>query len=159
VRATRASSAWTRPFSRQWRHHLRHHRLIAIFPDAHLDFVGEVDAVDLLQEAMNEMLAGLLAFGDDVDAGIFLQLHRQHGGVALGARQLVALGFPGRPQRVGFGQPFRLRQGAGDRGWKQHGSLPVVLIERLSAMSYDRRTEQQKSPSPGRFPAPSQGEP
>jgi hypothetical protein len=24
-----------------------------------------------------------------------------------------------------------------------------VLIERLSAMSYDRRTEQQKSPSPG----------
>jgi hypothetical protein len=26
---------------------------------------------------------------------------------------------------------------------------PTVLIERLSAMSYDRGTEQQKSPSPG----------
>ena len=94
----------------QRRHHLRHHRLVAVFADAHLDLVGEIDAVDLLQKAVDEMLAGLLALGDDIDAGILLQLHRQHGGVALGARQFVSLGLPGRPQRVRLGQPFRLRQ-------------------------------------------------
>jgi hypothetical protein len=108
----------------QRRHYLRHHRLVAVFADSHLDLVGEVDAFDLLQKAVDEMLPRLFAFGDDVDAGILLQLHRQHGGVALGARQFVALRFPGRPQFVGFGQPFRLRQRAGDRGWKQHGGLP-----------------------------------
>ena len=108
----------------QRRHHLRHHRLVAVVADSHLDLVGEVDAFDLLQEAVDEMLARLLALGDDVDAGIFLQLDRQQGGVALGARQFVALRFPRRPQFVGFGQPFRLRQRAGDRGWKQHIGLP-----------------------------------
>ena len=125
VRATRASSAWTRPFSCQRRHHLRHHRLVAVFADSHLDLVGEVDALDLLQEAVDEMLPRLLALGDDIDAGVLLQLYRQHGGVALGARKFVALRFPGRPQHIGLGQPFRLRQRAGDRGWKQHGGLPV----------------------------------
>jgi len=111
----------------QRRHHLRHHRLVAIFADSHLDLVGEVDALDLLQKTVNEMLAGLLALGDDVDPGIFLQLHRQQGGIALGARQFGACGFPGRPQRVGFGQPFRFRQRAGDRGWKQHVGVSLVV--------------------------------
>src|ERR1700748_2450520 len=69
---------------------------------------------------MDKMLPGLLALGDDIDAGVFLQFHRQHGGVTLGALKLGALGFPGRPQHVGLGQPFRFRQRAGDRGWKQH---------------------------------------
>ena len=46
---------------------------------------------------MDEMLARLLALGDDIDSGIFLQLYRQHGGVAFGARELRALRFPGRP--------------------------------------------------------------
>ena len=116
-------------FQPQRRHHLRHHRLVAVVADSHLDLVGEIDALDLLQEAVDEMLAGLLALGDDVDAGVFLQLHRQQRGVALGARQFVALGFPGRPQRVGLGQPFRLRQRAGDRGWKQHGRLPGRFLD------------------------------
>ena len=58
----------------QRRHHLRHHRLVAVFADSHLDLVGEIDALDLLQEAMDEMLPRLLALGDDVDAGVFLQL-------------------------------------------------------------------------------------
>jgi hypothetical protein len=39
------------------------------------DLVGEIDAVDLLQKSMDEMLSRLLAFGDDVDAGIFLNFH------------------------------------------------------------------------------------
>jgi hypothetical protein len=90
-----------------------------------LRVVGEIDAVHLFQKTVNEMLAGLLALGDDIDASVFLQLHRQHGGVALGASKFVALRLPGRPQHIGFGQPFRLRQGACDGGWKQHGSLPV----------------------------------
>ena len=109
---------------RQRRHHLRHHRLVAVLADAHLDLVGEIDALDLFQEAMNEMLAGLLTLGDDVDAAILLQLYCQHGGVALGAGELIAFGFPGRPQRIRLGQPFRFRQGAGDRRWKQHEGLP-----------------------------------
>jgi hypothetical protein len=36
------------------------------------------------------MLSGLLGLGNDIDAGILLQLHRQHGGVALGAGELCA---------------------------------------------------------------------
>ena len=63
----------------------RHHRLVAVVADAHLDLVGEVDAVDEFQEAVHEMLARLLAVGDDVDAGVLLQLHRQQGGVELAA--------------------------------------------------------------------------
>src|SRR6266852_942114 len=93
----------------QWRHHLRHHRLVAILADSHLDLVGKVDAFDLLQKAVDEMLARLFALGDDVDAGVFLQFQRQQGGVALGAGQFSAGRFPGCPQRVRFGQPFRLR--------------------------------------------------
>ena len=85
----------------QRRHHLRHHRLVAVFADSHLDLVGEIDALDLLQEAVDEMLAGLLALGDDVDAGILLQLDRQHGGVALGAGELVALDFQGAHSMLG----------------------------------------------------------
>ena len=61
----------------------RHHRLVAIVADAHFDLVGEVDAVDEFQKAVNEMLARLLAVGDDVDAGILLQLHREQRGVEL----------------------------------------------------------------------------
>jgi len=61
VRAMRASSAWTRR-STAGCHHLRHHRLVAILADSHLDLVGEIDAFDLLQKAVDEMLARLLAF-------------------------------------------------------------------------------------------------
>ena len=69
--------------------------------------------------------ATILAVKLQEDAGVFLQFYRQHGSVALGARQLVALRFPGRPQLVGLGQPFRLRQRAGDGGWKQHDGLSI----------------------------------
>jgi len=33
---------------------------------------AKVDPFDLFQKAMHKVLAGLLALGDDVDAGIFL---------------------------------------------------------------------------------------
>ena len=57
--------------------HHRHHRLIAVGADAHLDFVGGIDAVDEFQEAVHEMLARHFAVADDVDAGVFLQFDRQ----------------------------------------------------------------------------------
>src|SRR5213593_4420610 len=97
--------------------------------DAGIDIVTEGEQarqhfvhgfLDLFEEAVDEMLTGLFALSDDIDAGVLLQLHRQHGGVALGAGELVALRLPGGPERVRFGQPFRLRQRACDRGWKQH---------------------------------------
>jgi hypothetical protein len=113
---------------RQRRHHLRHHRLVAVLADSHLDLVGEIDALDLLQKSMHEMLTRLLALGDDVDAGVLLQLERQHGRVALGARKLRARRLPRRPQHVRLGKPFRLRQGAGDRGWKQHRCSPGLFL-------------------------------
>ena len=124
ARATRRLVGVDAALQRQRRHHLRHHRLVAVVADSHLDLVGEVDALDLLEKAVDEMLPRLLALGDDVDAGVLLQLYRQHGGVALGVREFVAGGFPGRPQLVRLGQPFRLRQRAGDRGWKQHRASP-----------------------------------
>ena len=79
------------------RHNLWHHRLVAIFADSHFDLVGEIDSLDLFQEAVNEMLARLLAFGDDIDPGVFLHLQRQQRGVPFGPGQFSPLGFPGRP--------------------------------------------------------------
>ena len=55
----------------------RHHRLVAVVADSHLDLVREVDAVDPLQKAVHEMLARLFAVADDVDAAILLQLDRE----------------------------------------------------------------------------------
>ena len=77
-------------FQRERGDHLRHHRLVAVFADAHLDLVREVDPVDLFQEAMNEVLTRLFALGDDVDPRRFLQLDREQRGVALGPRQFIA---------------------------------------------------------------------
>src|SRR5207253_7786203 len=54
----------------------RHHRLVTVAADAHLDAFGKVDALDELQKAMDEMLARLLAVADDVDPGILLLLDR-----------------------------------------------------------------------------------
>ena len=34
--------------------------------------MGKIDSLDLFQKAVDEMLARLLAFGDDIDSGVFL---------------------------------------------------------------------------------------
>ena len=52
------------------------------------------------EEAVDEMLPRLFALGDDVDAGVFLDLDRQQRGVAL-AGQLLALIFHGAHSRFG----------------------------------------------------------
>ena len=102
--------------------HGRHHRLVAVVADAHLDLVREVDAVDEFEKAVDEMLARLLAVGDHVDAGVLLQLERQQRGVELAVGEVGAGEPPLRPQLVGLGEPGRLRQAAGDGGRKH----PVV---------------------------------
>ena len=96
--------------------HRRHHRLVAVVADAHLDAPVEVDAVDVLQEPVHEMLARLLAIGDDVDAGILLLLDGQQRRIALGRGKVLAGQLPWRPQHVRFGEPGGLGQAAGDRG-------------------------------------------
>jgi hypothetical protein len=96
------------------------HRLVAVVADAHLD-AFEVDAVDRFEKAVHEMLARLLAVGDDVDAGVLLQLEREERGVALGLGQLLAFEPPRRPQLVGLGEPGRFRQAAGDRQHRMRG--------------------------------------
>ena len=120
ARASCASKAWTRPLSFSGADHLRHHRVVAVVADAHLHLVLEVDAFDLLEKAVDEVLARLLAVADDVQPGVLLRLDPQQRGIGLGLAQFVALGLPLRPELVGFGQPARLGQAACDRGG-EHG--------------------------------------
>ncbi len=94
------------PLQAQRRHHLRHHRLVAVGADSHLHLVGKIDALDVLQEAVHEMLPRLLPLGDDVDPRIFLQLDRKQGGVALGGGKLLGRRLPRRPQAIRLGKPF-----------------------------------------------------
>ena len=54
---------------------------------------------------MDEVLARLLAVGDDVDAGILLQLDREKRRVALAGFEFGTTEPPRRPQLVGFGEP------------------------------------------------------
>ena len=75
---------------RQRAAHHRHHRFVAVGADAHLDLVGEVDAIDEFKKAVHEMLTRHFAVADDVDAGVFLQLDREQRGVELALRELVA---------------------------------------------------------------------
>ena len=98
----------------------RHHRLVAVVADAHLDLAVEIDAVDEFEKAVHEMLARLLAVADDVDAGVLLLLDGEQGGVELGGGELVARELPRRPQLVRLGEPGRLRQAAGDGGGEEH---------------------------------------
>ena len=101
-------------------HHLRHHRVIAVVADAHLHLVLEVDAFDRFEKAVHEVLAALLAVGDDVQAGVLLLLDPEQGGVALGLAQRIALLAPLRPQLLGFGEPAGFGQAAG-KGGLEHG--------------------------------------
>ena len=99
----------------------RHHRLVAVGANAHLDLAREVDALDELEEPVDEVLARLLAVADDVDAGVLLLLDREQGRVELGGVQLGPRQAPGRPEPVGLREPGRLGQAAGDGGLEHGG--------------------------------------
>ena len=101
-------------------HHLGHHRVIAIVPDAHLDLVLEVDALDRFEKAVHEVLATLLTVGDDVQTGVLLLLDPEQRGVALGLAQRIALLAPLRPQFLGLCEPAGFGQAAG-KGGLEHG--------------------------------------
>src|ERR1041384_1308029 len=107
---------------------LRHHRLVAVAADAHLNLVREVDAVDELQKSVHEMLTRHLAVADDVEAGILLHLDRQQRSVELGLREFVAGKLPLRPQLIWLGEPRWLRQAAGNTGRKHHALTPLTSL-------------------------------
>ena len=90
ARASRASAAVHAAPELERAGDRRHHRFVAVVADAHLDLVGEVDAVDEFEKAVHEMLARLLAVGDDVDAGVLLQLEREQRGVELAGCEIGA---------------------------------------------------------------------
>src|SRR5439155_27362927 len=83
-----------------------------------------IDAVDAFQKTVHEMLPRLLAVADDVDAGIFLELQGEQGGVALGFGERLAVEPPRGPQPAWLGQPGRLWQTAGDRRFEHRRFLP-----------------------------------
>src|SRR5271155_3049913 len=85
----------------KWSADGRHLCLVAVVANAHRDAAGEIDAFDLLEKPVDEMLPRLLAVGHDVDPGILVQLHRQYRGVALRLGQGFADELPRRPQNLG----------------------------------------------------------
>src|SRR5436853_4779144 len=96
----------------QWPGDHRHHRVVAVVADPHLHLAAEIDALDELEEAVDEVLPRLLAVGDDVEPGVLLRLEPEERGVALRLLQLLARRPPGRPELARLGEPRRLRQAA-----------------------------------------------
>ena len=77
--------------------HDGHLGLVAVGADAHGDASAEVDAVEPLQETMDEVLAKLLSVGDDVDARRLLLLEGDQHGVALAVGEVLGGQPPWRP--------------------------------------------------------------
>ncbi len=69
-------------------YHGRYHGFVAVLTDAHFDPPSEVDAVDLFEKSVDEMLTRLLAVGHDVDARVLLLFQHEQSGIALGGRKL-----------------------------------------------------------------------
>ncbi len=109
--------------------HRRHLRLVAVVADPHGDFLRVIDAVDLRQEAVDEVDAAHLAVAHDVDAGVLLHLEREERGVGLRLGERVgALRDPRRPEHLGLREPGGLRQAAGNGGLEHDGApLPGSL--------------------------------
>ena len=163
ARASRASVGVHAALQPKLADHPRHHRLVAILSDAHLDLVLKVDAFDELQKAVHEVLARLLAVGDDVDAGVLLLLQDEQRRVALGAREVFALEAPRRPEAVRLGEPEGLWQRAGDGGGKERhrrhfwhgfsamsrgGAQPSPLVRRGLGEGRQRRVGRRTPPQP-----------
>src|SRR3546814_14230497 len=92
----------------------------------------EVDPLDFLEDAVDEMLAGLLAVGDDVDPGLGLVEQGEAHGVALGLLEPRGIpGGPRRPELFRLRKPCRLGQAAGDRRLHHRKAPPTVVILRF----------------------------
>src|SRR3546814_12233357 len=80
--------------------------------DAHGGHAPPVDALDLLEEAVHEVLPELLAVADDVDAGGLLEADPGERRLLLSLDQFGPLQPPGRPELLRLRKPGRLRQAA-----------------------------------------------
>ena len=105
----------------------RHRRLVAVVANADAHPAGEIDALDAGEKAVHEMLTRLLAVGDDVDAGILLNLQREQRRVALALGERLAVEPPRGPQLARLGKPGRFRQTAGDRGFEHWFSQSLLF--------------------------------
>jgi hypothetical protein len=98
--------------------HRTHHRgyagVIAI-ADAHCLALGEIDAVEVLDEGGHEMLARLLAVTDDIDAGVLLLLQRQAQRIRLPSISSSPCSFQGDQSFSGSASQAGL---AGCRRWR-----------------------------------------
>ncbi len=97
--------------------------LVAVAADAHPHLGGKIDAVEVGEKAVDEMLARHLTVADDVDAGILLELQREDRRVALRIGEFFAVEPPFRPQFFRLCEPGRLRQTAGSCRF-EHASPP-----------------------------------
>src|SRR3546814_20332261 len=86
-----------------------------------------VDALDLLEEAVHEVLPELLAVADDVDAGGLLEADPGERRLLLSLDQFGPLQPPGRPELFRLRQPGRLRQ-ATCHSRRNHGILTPSFI-------------------------------
>jgi len=95
------------PPTRERPGHRGHLGLVAIGADADRHAPGEVDAVDRLEEAVDEVLARLLAVAHDVDTGRLLLAERHQHRVALALGERRTRQVPRRPQHAGLREPRR----------------------------------------------------
>ena len=135
ARAQRTSSPWMEPAAAHGPGHGRHVRLVAVGADADRHHLREVDAVELLDEAPHEVPAGLLAVGDDVDAGLLLLAQGQEHRVALALLERRGpRGARAPTARSGRREPLGLGEAAGDGG-VQHGrgrhGIMTAMIRQL----------------------------
>src|SRR6202049_1672806 len=121
----------------------RHFRVVAVVADTHRDPPGEIDTLDVLEKAVHEVLQRLLAFGDDINPGVFLLLQYQQRRVALRLDQRLTLQLPGRPQHPRLGEPSGLRQAAGDRRL-EHVTSPFRLPSSLAPRGDRQQVGPQK---------------
>ncbi|MNM27860.1 hypothetical protein D3C81_383590 [compost metagenome] len=75
----------------------------------------EINAAQVLDEGRDEVLTGLLAITDDIDAGVLLLLQGQAQRILFAFDQFLILKLPGRPERLGLSQPGGFRQTTGSR--------------------------------------------
>ena len=120
--------------------------LVAVVADAHPHLFGKVDAVEVCEKAVDEMLARHLAVADDVDAGILLQFDCKQRGIELALCEVGALQPPLRPQLVRLGEPGRFRQAAGDGRRKQHCQL--IRSNRSGGRQLESQSKRLSSFSP-----------
>ncbi len=114
----------------------RHVSFVAVVANADAHAAGEIDALDAGKKTMHEMLTRLLAVGDDVDAGILLNLQREQRRVALAFGEGLAVEPPRGPQLARLGKPGWFRQTAGNRGFEHWFSQSLLF--RFAALKHGK---------------------